>query len=133
MYNNISDLLIQNNIKPSIQRCKILEYLLNNRVHPTIDMIFINLLPQIPTLSKTTVYSTLKLFEEHNLVQSITIDDEEIRYDIDISNHLHFKCNKCKKVYDIFEKNLKNNTPLPEGFTCNKIQTYLWGTCKDCN
>ena len=42
-------------VKPSYQRMKIYEFLLNNRIHPTVDEIFKTLTPEIPTLSKTTI------------------------------------------------------------------------------
>ncbi len=59
-----------------------------------------SLLKEIPTLSKTSVYNTMDLFLEKNLVQSITIENNEVRYDADISDHGHFKCTKCSGVYD---------------------------------
>ena len=38
-----------------------MEYLMAHRTHPTVDEIYLALSPSIPTLSKTTVYNTLKL------------------------------------------------------------------------
>ncbi len=55
--------LLNAGIKPSYQRIKIYEYIFNNNIHPTVDNIYKKLLKEIPTLSKTTVYNTLKLFE----------------------------------------------------------------------
>ena len=37
---NIGDYLKEHEIKPSIQRIKIFEYLLENHTHPTVDEIF---------------------------------------------------------------------------------------------
>ncbi|HPK44931.1 MAG TPA: transcriptional repressor, partial [Spirochaetota bacterium] len=54
-------------ISPSYQRLKILEYLDQNRSHPTVDEIYSALLPLIPTLSKTTVYNTVSLFVQQGL------------------------------------------------------------------
>lgn len=48
------------NIKPSVQRIAIMKYLMEHRTHPTVDEIYTALSPTIPTLSKTTVYNTLK-------------------------------------------------------------------------
>ena len=56
------DILIENNIKLSIQRVEILNYLLLAKNHPSVDMIYLSLSNKIPTLSKTTIYNTLKLF-----------------------------------------------------------------------
>ena len=51
-------------IKPSIQRIAIMDYLLTHKTHPSIEEIYLALCDEIPTLSKTTVYNTLKLFAE---------------------------------------------------------------------
>lgn len=40
-------------------------YLLKNHTHPTVDEVYVALCKVIPTLSKTTVYNTLRLFSEH--------------------------------------------------------------------
>lgn len=64
-------------VKPSLQRLAIMEYLMTHRTHPTADEIFNALSPSMPTLSKTTVYNTLKLFAEQGAVLSLDIDPEK--------------------------------------------------------
>ena len=49
-------------VHPSYHRLKILEYLMNHRTHPTVERIPKEPSKEIPTLSKTTIYNTLKLF-----------------------------------------------------------------------
>ena len=92
------DLLKSKGVSPSQQRIQILEYLLKNKIHPSVDTIFQNLVNQIPTLSKTTVYNTLALLREKQLIQVI-IDNNEIRYDADTEFHGHFKCLECGAIY----------------------------------
>ena len=60
MMKGIIDIMKEHDIAPSMQRVKILEYLRNYKIHPTADMIYQALLDEMPTLSKTTVYNTLK-------------------------------------------------------------------------
>lgn len=64
------------NIKPSVQRMAVLDYLMTHHTHPTADTIFNALYPSIPTLSKATVYNTLNLLTEHGVIQMITIDEK---------------------------------------------------------
>lgn len=125
-------------IRPSVQRVAVYSYLCEKRNHPTVETVYDDLSPIYPTLSKTTIYNTLKLFETKNLVQTIQIEDDKLRYDADVSQHLHFKCEKCGKVYDVFDD---RNLPLfaaqcaallPAGFQTLKIQTNIWGLCADC-
>lgn len=126
-------------IRPSIQRVAIYSYLCEHPIHPDVETVYFELNPIYPTLSKTTVYNTLKLFEDKKIVQSIKIDDDKLRFDASIKPHIHFKCNKCSQIYDIFTDDINSTyddkyTPyLPEGFSANKIQTNLWGICKNCS
>ena len=87
-HEQIAAKLEEKNIRPSVQRMAIYNFLAENPVHPTVDTIYTALSPQMPTLSRTTVYNTLRQFSECGLVQTITIEDGELRYDADTSNHL---------------------------------------------
>ena len=73
--------LVDCGIRPSMQRLSIMDYLLKHATHPTIDDIYKDLLPSIPTLSRTTLYNTLRLFAETNAAQLLTIDDHHQCYD----------------------------------------------------
>jgi len=124
-------------IRPSLQRIHIYRYLCNSTEHPTAETVYSALISEIPTLSRTTVYNTLKLFHKHNLVETITIENEELRYDADVDDHLHFKCNCCGVVSDIpydgtAQVYKKFTQKLPSGFSLTKIQTCIWGTCSNC-
>lgn len=130
---DLTNLLLEKNIRPSHQRIKILEYLLENKDHPTVDMIYSALHEDIPTLSKTTVYNTLNLFIEANLVKSLSIEDHEARYDIVTDEHGHFKCTNCNQIYDLSI----DSSSLIEGelnkFKINEMNIYLKGLCPKCS
>lgn len=125
--------LLQYSIKPSVQRTAVMDYLMKNRTHPTIDEIYSALSPSMPTLSKTTVYNTLNLFLEKGAVQQLVIDEKNARYDVDTSAHAHFICKSCGKVHDIF--NLKPETfELPDntGFSIHSVEISYSGICNQC-
>jgi Fur family peroxide stress response transcriptional regulator len=124
--------LSSNNIKPSIQRIKIYEYLYNNKIHPTVDNIYLGLVNDIPTLSKTTVYNTLKLFIENNIATTVTIEDNEVRYDAFMDEHAHFKCDECGNIFDV-EIDVKDlKFKKLNDFKVDKTNIYLNGKCKKC-
>jgi len=127
----IPQYLLQNNIKPSYQRIKIFEYLYQNMNHPTADLIYKNLMYEIPTLSKTTVYNTLKLFVDNGVVNLLSIEDNETRYDAEIKPHAHFKCEVCSRIYDveIVFNQLKLNV---KDFDVRETQINLKGKCNQC-
>ncbi len=129
---NIQQYLKDAGIKPSIQRLKIFEYLSKSKEHPTVESIYLALSSEIPTLSKTTVYNTLKLFQQHGIVMVINIEDNETRFDADTSFHGHFKCTKCGKVYDFA---LPTEQPKIDALANHEITEshyYLKGICANC-
>ena len=132
---NVYEYLLSYNIKPSVQRLAIMDYLLNHKTHPSIDEIYMALVKDIPTLSKTTVYNTLKLFVEHGAALMLTIDENNACFDCDTTKHAHFQCRECGKIYDL---------PMPEqvkesvldlqnqGFHVEEVHQYYKGVCKNC-
>ncbi|CFX01669.1 Ferric-uptake regulator [Syntrophomonas zehnderi OL-4] len=128
----IAMLLKDHGIKPSHHRMKIYEYLVTHRNHPNVDMVYQELIQEIPTLSKTTLYNTLNLFLNKGLVQLITIAENEMHYDADVSMHGHFMCKECKKIYDIWFED--NDIVLPDlkDFAVDESHIYFRGTCLAC-
>lgn len=129
---NVSEYLKNNGIKPSYQRLKIFEYLVNTTEHPTVDTIYKALIDDIPTLSKTTVYNTLNLFVENKIATVVTIEENEARYDADTSIHGHFKCEHCGKVYDFGLDISKLTERELDGFKIHHQHVYYRGICKHC-
>ncbi len=128
------DYLLSYHIKPSLQRMAIMGYLLSHKTHPCIDEIYIALSEKIPTLSKTTVYNTLKLFVEHGAASMLTIDEKNICFDTDTSAHAHFLCRECGKIYDLPYN--KGTEPMERvnlsGFKVDEMHLYYKGICPDC-
>lgn len=130
--NDIGDYLKKNGIKPSLQRLKIYQYLVDHKNHPNVDTIYQELVNEIPTLSKTTVYNTLNLFIEKGIVRIVTIEDNEVKYDADISLHGHFKCVSCGEIYDFEINNPQINEESLTDFKINEKHVYYKGKCKKC-
>lgn len=129
---NLSNELKSRGIRPSYQRLKVLEYLDCNRCHPTVDMIYSRLIGEIPTLSKTTIYNTLSQFVEAGIVRPLTIEGNEVRYDINVLDHGHFRCESCGEVYD-FDIDVGSLTAHGlEGFHIKDKNVYFSGLCHPC-
>ncbi|MFI3331202.1 MAG: Fur family transcriptional regulator [Rikenellaceae bacterium] len=122
--------LKEHNISPSVHRLAIYDYMLNHLTHPSVDSVYNDLQENMPTLSKTTVYNTLKLFAEKGLVQSLTISDKCVRFDSDTSSHAHFLCDCCGELYDFPRAEVNLSDDL--GFKIEKTQIYYKGTCPKC-
>ena len=117
-------------ISPSPQRIAVYGFLKSHPIHPTADTIMKELKPILPTLSLTTVYNTLKLFAEHGIVQVLTIESGELRYDIRTDFHAHFKCRKCGKVTDLMLP-MPDLAPSPD-FQVEHTVLDFYGTCPEC-
>ena len=129
---DFKEVLKEHGIPPSLQRIKILEYLHNFKTHPTADMIYRALADEIPTLSKTTVYNTLKAFTEKGIIMELSLFENEVRYEYNTEPHIHFKCINCGKIYDISKsfECLKNEEI--EGHKVLEHHINLKGICKNC-
>ena len=121
-------------INPSKQRVAIMEYLLTHPIHPTVEDVYNALLPKISTLSRTTVYNTLRYFSECHAAQMITIDDHRVCYDGNTEPHVHFFCKHCCKVYDLMDEPMPaiDYAGVPKGFTVQDTQLYYRGICPAC-
>ena len=119
-------------IKPTHQRITILGFLAKNRTHPTIKSLHDSLIGAIPTLSKTTLYSTLELFAAKGLVTPLTIDPSEIRYDGLAASHHHFLCKRCGRIIDVDVSCPTSRRGEIDGHQIKEVQGYFKGICKDC-
>lgn len=130
--NQIVKILREEGVNPSYQRINIYEYLNENRIHPTVDEIYRDLVPSLPTLSKTTVYNTLDLFVEKGIAKALKISEGENRYELTIGDHSHFYCVMCDAIEDM---PLKETGFLPEGFEDYEVidsQVLVQGICPTC-
>lgn len=132
---NISahEYLIRYGIKPSVQRIAIMDFLMHHRIHPSVEDIYNALFASMPTLSKTTVYNTLRLFAGQGALLSLVIDEKNVRFDIDTSNHAHFHCLGCGRVFDVPVDNI-GHVDMEDvgGFAVTEMHLYYKGYCKDC-
>ena len=124
--------LSKHGIRSSTPRLMIYKYLYEQRNHPTVDMIYTDLSPTLPSLSKTTVYNTLKLFVSKGVAQTLTIEENEARFDADMSVHGHFKCKSCGNLFDLPASNRNFEINDLDGFQVEEYHIYLKGYCKIC-
>ena len=131
-FEELSAELLKRNIRPSLHRIKILEYLIHHQCHPTVEQLFKDLHKEIPTLSKSTVYNTLNLFITARLVRILTIEDNEIRYDLIMDRHGHFKCESCGTIFD-FKINIDDFAADElSDFQISAKDVYFKGICPSC-
>lgn len=120
-------------VKPSVQRIAIMEYLMTHRTHPTVDEIYTALSPSMPTLSKTTVYNTLRLLAEHGAVLELDMDSRNTRFDGDVTPHAHFYCKVCGRIEDLpLVGGERLMQAVPDSLEVSDVQVYYKGICHAC-
>lgn len=118
----------------TIQRYAVLEFLQDNNLHPTAEVIYQSLRGIYPALSRATVYNTLELLRQHGLVQELTIERDRARFDYRIEPHHHFLCRHCGRVYDVdtdrcpFERG-----KWIDGHKVEDMRLYITGICFECH
>lgn len=130
--NQITTFLLEKEIRPTHQRIEIMKYLNHHKVHPTADMIFLELKDSIPTFSKTTVYNTLKLFQEKGVLSALATDEDQVRYEANLTPHGHFKCIHCGEIFDIDIPDAFPQQKSLEGHRILEYQIMIKGICAHC-
>ncbi|MFA5467637.1 MAG: transcriptional repressor [Sphaerochaetaceae bacterium] len=126
-----SEVLLNHDVRPLLHRVMVYRYLLENRVHPTADDIYTGLTKQGASIARSTVYNNLALLVTKKVIQALAIEDKELRYDACMTPHIHFKCTRCGKVYDIDEKKFPF-IELDAGFRADEVEISVRGRCPAC-
>lgn len=123
------------NIRRTVQREILLEYLRNNHTHPTVEDIYRSVRKKLPHISKKTVYSNLELFCEMGLIREIDVKGVK-RYETVREDHHHLLCRGCNNVLDIEVRELtemaRDIAARFEDFDVFSTTTYFYGVCRKC-
>ena len=87
-------------VKQTRQRSEIYRELISNPYHPDAEGVFQNVRRRLPHISRDTVYRTLALFREIDLVRALIEHRVGVRYDANLNLHHHFVCQQCGKILD---------------------------------
>jgi len=128
-------LLKEKGYRTTPQRVAVLKALIGNKHHPTAEQLHKVALKSYKSISLATVYNVLQILEDMNLVRSRPFSGTGLHYDPDTTDHAHFVCNKCRKIYDLrMVANPWGSVPgsAVKGFKISGYDIVLHGTCKSC-
>ncbi len=128
----IVDILKAKGIGPTRPRVAILKYIYEHFTHPTVEEVYASLAPHIATLSKTTVYNTLRIYAESGLCNMLTINEKQLVFDGNPKSHAHFMCKHCNRVYDVPTADKEIREIEIPGHRAEEIHLYYKGTCQSC-
>jgi Fur family peroxide stress response transcriptional regulator len=118
------------------QRREVLEILIGNRDHPTVEQIYEQVTRDFPMTSLATVYKTVALLKEMGEVREIGFGEGGNRYDgYDPSSHPHLICVECNRIIDL---DLPALDELPQavaqemGYRIIEHRFDFFGVCPQC-
>ena len=118
----------------SSKREAIYKVIADTKCHPSAMWVYEQLKDEIPNISLGTVYRNIALFKEQGRIITVANVNGEERIDADTSDHAHFVCECCNKVYDLFSGEL---SPLEvdlnnKGFEIKRKNIVFHGICHEC-
>ncbi len=126
------------------QRLAILASLKRRQDHPSAEMIYQEVRPQLPAISFNTVYKTLETLCRKGLILKVNPLHETARYDGDTGLHAHLVCRRCHTIADLQwqpevpldldkkEKTDNKDEVEIQGFRVEYQSLTLWGLCPQC-
>ncbi len=115
------------------QRKAILEALRATRSHPTAEELLRQVREVLPSTSLASIYRNLRVLKAEGLVREIVTGGHR-RYDGILTDHVHFICEVCHRVYDLEDGAFRVQVRrwLPEGFSVSGVHVELRGRCASC-
>lgn len=137
------ELLKKNGLKVTTQRIAILEVLSSRPgEHLTAEEIYDVVRGKYQDIGLATVYRTIQMLTELDLIDKLNLDDGYVRYEISNKHHdegghhhHHLICLDCGNIYTFQDDLLETlETRINEalGFEVTDHEVKLYGYCKDC-
>ena len=132
-------LLKKNTLKFTIQREVILETLYNSDEHLTLESLHHLIQKKFPDLKTgiATVYRTLSLLEDSNMVTSLSFGAQGKKYELGAKEHHdHLICTRCGNITEFVDEQREDRQHKISdelGFKMSDHSMQIYGLCKDCN
>jgi Fur family ferric uptake transcriptional regulator len=89
-----------------------------------------------PHVGYATIYRTLKLLKECELLTERHFDEDQARYEVAGEHHHdHFICEQCGKIVefeDVAAERIQQDIAKKMGVTLTRHKLELYGLCADC-
>lgn len=122
-----------NNTKHSKQRDALIEILQSTDTHPTAEWVYEKMREKFPNVSLATVYRNLKHMIEMGIARELYTDNSS-RFDANMTEHYHFMCRKCNRLFDIFPEGEASEIKKVKklGFDIDRYDLSIYGVCTEC-
>ena len=137
MSKELENIIIAKQITPTPMRVMVLEYILKQPIAISLN----DLEKEFQHSDKTTMYRTVKTFEEQGLIHEIKEGKEATKYALCAAGctpvahydlHLHFYCTFCKQLLCLPKEDMPE-IRLPKSFQLQEVSFVARGICDTCN
>jgi Fur family transcriptional regulator, peroxide stress response regulator len=122
-------------LKVTPQRLAVYRALVETDQHPSAEMVCRSVRKIHPNISLDTVNRTLLTLSAIGAAFIVEGTGDAKRFDANLDHHQHFKCVKCKRIFDVHHEPF-DRVALPEhlvkGFTVLRTTVYSEGFCDQC-
>ena len=139
LLNDFKSLLKDNSLKFTIQREVILETLYKSDEHLTPESLHHLIQENFPDLKTgiATVYRTLALLEDSQMVTSLSFGAQGKKYELGAKEHHdHMICTSCGNITEFVDEEIEkrqDSIAKELGFTISDHSMQIYGICKNCN
>ncbi len=123
-------------LRATAQRVIILRVIGGMTGHPTLEEIYRAVRRRLPTISLNTVYKTLNVLHERDVLMVAGSSKEEaMRFEVNRLPHHHAICLGCRRIMDITDPALdalRAFGPHKREFTVVRHRVEFFGYCADC-
>ncbi len=127
----IREQLNEAGLKSTPQRQFILDFMMKNNVHPTVDEVYQEVRRMLPDISKATVYQVLESCASKGILHRMSTADGVLRYDFVHTRHHHLVDVETGEISDYHDQDLLElvqqylSKKHPEGFEIVDINVEL--------
>ena len=100
-------------VKLTHQRLEIFREVASSLAHPDADAVFREVKRRMPTVSLDTVYRTLWLLDDLDLITTLGPRRDRVRFDANLEHHHHYVCERCGLARD-FTSAALDGLPIPD-------------------
>lgn len=137
MMNSFKEILSNKGLKNTREREIILRELEERTDHFNAETLYFSLIRKGSSVSRPTIYRTLKLLEQLHFIEKLDIKKNCFYYEMvpQRREHGHLICEQCGKIIDFSSSGiaiLKSEACKDKDFKLGNISVQVFGLCRDC-
>jgi len=107
------------------------------QTHPSAEEVYLRARRILPRIGLGTVYRNLQRLVDEDKIGMFFPDERRVRYDPITTDHVHFVCQQCGQITDVFLEQLLLGIDfrrfVRSGYTISTHNVVIKGLCPTCS